>query len=110
MIWVSLSMVKLRAGVVPKSTEVTPRKLQPVMVTFVSPDGFPWVGLMEVIAGFVPPPTMVSGADPVTVAAVPGRPVVLGSATVTVGLPEATPHGTTKLPLMVGETSGLPML
>ena len=102
-IWVSLSMVKLTAGVVPNLTEVTPLKLQPVMVTVVSPVGLPWVGLMDVIAGLVPPPTMASGADP---EAVPAMPLVLGSVTVTVEEPPSRPQGTTKLPLIADESSG----
>jgi len=74
------------------------------MVTVVFPDGLPWVGLMEVMAGFVPLPLLVIVVDAETV---PGRPVVFGSVTVTFGVPAGTPHGTTKLPLIVGDASGL---
>ena len=48
---VSLTTVKLVAGVVPKSTAVAPVKLVPVIVTEVPPAGGPVVGLTPVTTG-----------------------------------------------------------
>ena len=48
---VSLTTVKLVAGVVPKSTAVAPVKPVPVIVTEVPPAAGPLVGLMPVTVG-----------------------------------------------------------
>ena len=50
-IWVSLSTVKLWAGVLPKSTAVAPVKPMPVIVTVVPPAAGPEDGLTPVTVG-----------------------------------------------------------
>ena len=50
-IWVSLTTVKLLAGVPPKETSVAPVKPEPVIVTVAPPATDPLVGAMPVTPG-----------------------------------------------------------
>ena len=50
-IWVSLTTVKLLAGVCPNDTLLAPVKPVPVIVTVVPPVVYPLVGVMLVIVG-----------------------------------------------------------